>query len=497
MKCFISSCFFACFLFACADSNSQNNNLPDGRTEAIEDELTTQEVYINGDVDKWIGTEFKGRFLDYTHIDLKWNIHPADESKIKQFRLYRRGWDEASYTEIATFPANMRSFTDVVIETPVKSVWYYSLYADGKESNHLASANITVWQIKDFYTKETPHVHPDTKVWIVNQPGAQSSLSTESRLCLANPTEWGCLSDQVDGILLYRSSIQAGSLTELKALTDMLKQKNMFVGVETSGFQNIETSPKDQLGELSFESEMRAYRNFLTPVAQGGAGGTLDYIYFDGPIHSAVYPGDKKLGKITVKEASEELADLMLLWREMFPQIKFYLIANFSNWGWKGAPARNSHNIGEMGWGDYKSMLDILIPLTKQRGVPFTGISIDYSYEAFLNEGSSDQIDIIKYVDFKVRLKELADYVKQNGMELTMSLNDTRGGNSNNTVFCINVLNYVEELFRYGIVPDIFLLQSWNRYPDAWLPETKSGTMTNLGLRLIDRLQTGAVVTPF
>ncbi|RAY98438.1 hypothetical protein DK853_54700, partial [Klebsiella oxytoca] len=69
----------------------------------------------------------------------------------------------------------------------------------------------------------------------------------------------------------------------------MLKQKNMFVGVETSGFQNIETSPKDQLGELSFESEMRAYRNFLTPVAQGGAGGTLDYIYFDGPIHSAVY----------------------------------------------------------------------------------------------------------------------------------------------------------------------------------------------------------------
>ena len=79
-----------------------------------------------------------------------------------------------------------------------------------------------------------------------------------------------------------------------------------------------------------------------------------------------------------------------------------------------------------MGWGDYKSMLDILIPLTKQRGVPFTGISIDYSYEAFLNEGSSDQIDIIKYVDFKVRLKELADYVKQNGMELTMSLNDTR-----------------------------------------------------------------------
>lgn len=130
MKCFISSCFFACFLFACADSNSQNNNLPDGRTEAIEDELTTQEVYINGDVDKWIGTEFKGRFLDYTHIDLKWNIHPADESKIKQFRLYRRGWDEASYTEIATFPANMRSFTDVVIETPVKSVWYYYSVAD-------------------------------------------------------------------------------------------------------------------------------------------------------------------------------------------------------------------------------------------------------------------------------------------------------------------------------------------------------------------------------
>lgn len=191
----------------------------------------------------------------------------------------------------------MRSFTDVVIETPVKSVWYYSLYADGKESNHLASANITVWQIKDFYTKETPHVHPDTKVWIVNQPGAQSSLSTESRLCLANPTEWGCLSDQVDGILLYRSSIQAGSLTELKALTDMLKQKICLLELRRVAFRILKRLLRTA-GRIIIESEMRAYRNFLTPVAQGGAGGTLDYIYFDGPIHSAVYPGDKKLGKL-------------------------------------------------------------------------------------------------------------------------------------------------------------------------------------------------------
>ena len=55
----------------------------------------------------------------------------------------------------------------------------------------------------------------------------------------------------------------------------------------------------------------------------------------------------------------------------------------------------------------------------------------------------------------------------------------------------MNVINYLEEALQYGIIPDEVIVQSWNPYPDSWLPESQEGTMTNLGLKIANRLRYG------
>jgi hypothetical protein len=455
--------------------------------------LTPDTVYIDSRVNEntsWVGGYFRGRYQDCSHIILEWDIDENIVGEIKNYKLYRRAWDKTSYTLIKSFTANEKSYVDIVDPNATKPVWYYALYAykaipDDKQ----ISSTTIIWQIKDFYTKESLKIRPNTKVWLANSPG--NSLSPESRLCLADTTQWSKLSKKIGGIALYRSSIQSGSITELRSLTNTLNKLNIPLGVETGGFQNITTTEKSLLGEKSFESEMRAYKNLLTPTSQGGAGGRLDYIFFDGPIHSAIYPNNLDLGLITIEEAAWELTDLMLLWRQNYPQIKFYLISNFSNWGWNGEPARNTHKLSQLGWGEYKTVLETLIPLARQRGVPFSGIISDYAYEAFLNEGSSDQIEVIKNIDYRTRLKELSDYVKNENMSFIMCLNEVRGGYSNNAVYSMNTINYLEEALQYGIEPDEVIVQSWNPFPDAWLPESQLGTMTNLCSKIIDRLQLG------
>lgn len=303
-------------IFTPLAANFNNENETNCKTGAI---LSPFKPLIDNRVNSannWIGY-LKGNFEDCTTIKLIWKIEEDVAVNVKNYRLYRKGWDEVDYILIQTLSPDSRSFIDNVGDNLIKPVWHYRIYADVFSPDGIIRSNeITIWQIKDFYTKESLTVKPDTDVWIVNPPG--NSLSTESRLAIVDTAQWPNLSKKIGGIVLYRSSIQSGTISELRNLVNVMNRLKIPLGVETGGFQLIEATlldDKTQLGEKSFESEMRAYRNLLTPISQGGAGGKLDYIFFDGPIHSAVYPNDKDLGLITVEEAAWELTDLIILWR--------------------------------------------------------------------------------------------------------------------------------------------------------------------------------------
>jgi hypothetical protein len=430
-------------------------------------------------VNQWeIGSKLKGKYIDDKSIKIVWDIDEEQKKNIYGYRIYRRAWEEDKYSLVKKLPATDTIYIDLLPENQNKSVCFYTIYVDFKDIKQpVQSSSITVWKLKDFHLKTTAFKLDKTNFWISNQPG--NSLSKESRFCLTDILKWEELANKTYGFLLYRNSLINASFKDLDALLAAKASNGIKIGIETSGFQNVSSTEKSVLGEKSYESEMKALSNLTSKK------GKIDYVFFDGPIHSALYPGGTTTSRMTLSEAAKELTDLMLLYRNYNPDIKFYLISNFSNWGWNGKPARNSKGIGIMGYGDYKTVLDSVLDLADQRGVKFNGVSIDFSYEAYLNEGSSDQIEVVKNIDYKIRLKELYTYLREKGYGVSVSLNNNRGGNSSSNIFRIETINYLEEMLRSDILPDLILHQTWNPYPDIWLPETVENSFTYTGLELV------------
>lgn len=465
-------------LINCGDSNPIIDNQKSEVVDTVINDPKIEGVYIES-LNQWsCGSKLRGKYISDNQILINWDIHER-ELNISEFRVLRKAWHEQEFKLVKTLPPNSLSFQDNNLPTSIKNVWHYVVYADKKDKAASSSSQITIWKMNDYYNQPTTYFLNNTKLWVTNAPG--NSLSPESRFCLTDLKGWSQLSERTDGIMFYRNSIREATQAEINNLRDIKKNHQIKIGMETGGFQFVTETNLDELGEKSFESELRAIANLTS------AGEKLDDIFFDGPIHRALYGGEFTRPRMTISKASEELTDMMLLYRNYNPEIKFYLISNFSNWGWKGTPARNTNNIGEMGFGDYKLVLDTLLNVANSRGVRFEGISIDYSYEAFLNEGSSNQINVIKDVDYKLRLKELYNYIKEKEYQFVISLNSNRGGNSNNIVFKVEVFNYLEELLRMNIVPDQILHQSWGKYPDKWIGENDENTFTNIGLKLSEK----------
>lgn len=477
--------FLILFLIGCNGSDPVIDEPIDEPEVEKPSELVVEKdgPFIDG-TNQWdIGSKLRGRYISENTIQIQWDIHNEVFANIKSFRIMRKAWHESQYKLIKTISFNSLSFVDSLLSDQIKPVWHYTIIADKKDGTASSTSQITVWNLSDLYSEPTSHSQNSANLWLTNQPG--NSLSKESRFCLTDQSKWPNLSERTYGLLFYRNSIRDITTQELNNLKELKKNNQVKIGMETGGFQFASETPIDELGEKSYESEMRAISKLTN------AGEKIDYVFFDGPIHRAMYEENASKPRTTVTKACEELADLMLLYKEYNPEIKFFLISNFSNWGWNGVPARNTKNVGEMGWGDYKLVLDTVIDVTTKRNVRLDGISIDYSYEAFLNEGSSDQINVIKDVDYKKRLKDLYDYTKGKGYQIAMSLNSNRGGNSSNHIFGVEVLNYLEEILRMGFVPDHILHQSWGDYPNTWLGENYVDSFTNIGLRLAEKYNFG------
>ena len=466
------------FLFAigCVQPNDIDDN-------SENDTSHDYNLYIES-TNQWnIGSKLKGRFLDNKRIEITWKIDSDKKAEITGYRVFRRAWHEEKYTFIKSLSANDSVFVDLLPDNQIKPTWFYTIYADTKNVSNAQSSGITVWKIKNYYDKPTQFELKNTKFWIVNQPG--NSLSKESRFCIAEFSKWEQLFNKTYGALFYRNSLNSATIPELNALIQAKNNFNFKLGIETSGFQNVSATEINQLGERSYESEMRALTNLTLSK------GKIDYVFFDGPIRNAMFPNGAASPRMTLSEASRELVDLMLLYRNYNPEIKFFLISNFSNWGWDGIPARNTNGIGSMGYGDYKEVLDSVLQLADKKGVRFDGVSLDFSYEAYLNEGSSDQIDVVKSIDYGNRLKQIYDYIRSNGYTVSISLNNNRGGNANSNIFRVEMLNYLEELLLNGMTPNHILHQTWNPYPDFFFFFSQKNTFTNMGLELVKKYKIG------
>ena len=357
------------------------------------------------------------------------------------------------------------------------------------ESHAIWAHAVNVGAGADKTLNNSPHLilGDDVEIWMCD--GNAWGLGTS--------TEWEFVKHNVDVVKLYIDQVNRASITDLRNLVTMFKKYNIKIAIELGGLVNWRADEQDQSAELSFRDESRKVKLLTDPVSEGGAGGTIAYLDMDGPIRRMLYPNSNEPGYHTVESATDELVEVMQLWRERYPDIKFMMLSNFPNWGWKTGPAYNNfgYSPGPLGWGDYFPVLQMAIQKTNAAGISLTGVTLDNPYGYAIGRHRSNQSGVIAGEDFLARLRDAEEYVEGEGLRIGIIYNSEEGGNAttgSDQLFYDESLAFIDEHLDYGATPSNYTIQSWYPYPTAYLPETTPHTMTYLTAEAIRRLRKNA-----
>jgi len=312
----------------------------------------------------------------------------------------------------------------------------------------------------------------------------------------AQPEAWEFVGKHCDVIKLYIDSIRKADEADLRRFAQVVEARGIEIAVECAGLCNWRAKLGDQAGERSFQDEFRKVKRYLD------AGGKVKYLDMDGPFRRMFYQktraGMRRANYHTLDTAAQELVDMMRLWREAVPEIEFYLLTNFPNWGYGEYPAYHGWRYtgeGKMGWGDYKRVLAKAIAQTNEAGIPLKGVTVDNPYDYAIGAVRSNQPAVTKGVDWVGRICELEDYVEAQGLEFNLIVNSSRAGSSktgSDELFAKETLAYIDLYRGRGGTPSGYIIQSWYHYPSAYVPESQPGTMAHLMKQAILKLRPGA-----
>jgi len=339
-----------------------------------------------------------------------------------------------------------------------------------------------------------------------NSPKLILGDDVEIWMCKGNPwvlgtsLEWELVKHNVHAIKLYVDQVNSASITNLRNLVKVCKANKIKIAIELGGLVDWRADDVDPrtgeslTAEMSFSDEYGKIKRLTDPVSEGGAGGYITYLDMDGPIRRSLYPSNQEQGYHDLDSATDELAEVLGLWRAQFPDLEFMLLTNFPCWGWKGEPAYFSYGFstGPLGYGDYFDALTMALQKTSAAGVTFAGVTADNPYDYAIGEAPSNQYSLIRDIDFMSRLRDLEEYVEGQGLGFNMIYNSARAGNQSsgsNQLYHDETLAFIDEHLAYGATPLRYIIQSWYYYPTQWVPETSGYTMTQLVADVITGLR--------
>jgi len=314
----------------------------------------------------------------------------------------------------------------------------------------------------------------------------------------AEPDAWPRVAERCDVITLYIDRVAQANLEDLRRFAKVVRERDIQVAIECAGLCDWRARFGDRAAEMSFQDEFRKVRRFLDPVADGGAGGRIDYLQIDGPFRRMFYQRNRRRMERneyqTLESAGRELVEVLRLWREAVPGIEFYLLTNFPNWGYRGGPGYHGWPYtgqGTMGWGDYAEILEMAVAVTSEGGIPLKGITVDNPFDYAIGAHRSNQPEATANVDWLARIRQLEDDVKAKGLRFGLIFNSQRGGGKetgSDEVYEKETLEFLDLYDKCGGRPDNVIVQSWYHYPIRVVPESTPGTMTHLTRQVIQRV---------
>jgi hypothetical protein len=240
-------------------------------------------------------------------------------------------------------------------------------------------------------------------------------------------------------------------------------------------------------GKESALTEIQMSRNWVT------AGGTINYVIFDGPVRRLLYGDIQKnlqdndgvlvsghfntsRGPFSYEEAADEILYSMQEWRKEYPEIKFILGCNFPNWGWKGGQDYHKRQPDGMNWGDYWEVVQVVMNRVQSTETSFSGLIVDWPYNYAVGERYSPTPgNDPASIDWIARIRELEDYVRGLGLDFYLYTNTEE--QESDQVYSEETLKYVDLYRERGGAPDGWNVQSWYHVPTSFGPESQPYTM--------------------
>ncbi len=300
---------------------------------------------------------------------------------------------------------------------------------------------------------------------------------------LAEPdADWDFVREDLDGVKLYIGSVQKSPEDRLRKLARALREAEIKVAVECGG--TLGFAPLDDTnGEKSAEIELAKLRKWTN------AGGALHYLDLDGPVRRLLYPGRNRQGFTSIERCVRELMDYMKAVRAVYPDIEFFALTNFPNWGYRGDVSYHARGPKRQDWGDYHEVITEIMRQCRAAGVPLKGLTCDNPYEYAIGERRSATLEDPQKVDWLARIRALEEYIEGEGLEFNLICNSEAGGKESAQAFYARTLKYLDTYIEAGGTPKRYIIQSWYPHPREVLPETGEHTMTALLKAVIERVR--------
>ena len=297
----------------------------------------------------------------------------------------------------------------------------------------------------------------------------------------------------IDFFTFYIGRINSAySMEDMGRLVSLVSEHNIEVLVELGGvlgpgwgnLTDIDNGKKGALVEINMS------RNWVR------AGGTIDYVIFDGPVRRLLYGNiaqnieenngvlvsgffNENRGPYSYEDAADEILYSMQEWRKVYPEIKFILGCNFPNWGWRG---------DGMNWGDYWEVIQVIMDRVQKSETAFSGMMVDFPYNYAVGERYSPiPGNDPTAIDWVARIRELEDYVDGKGLDFYLYTN-TEEQNSD-TIYSEGTLKYVDLYRQRGGNPKGWNIQSWYEVPRMFGPEDEPYSMSWLTCEVIKKLR--------
>lgn len=309
--------------------------------------------------------------------------------------------------------------------------------------------------------------------------------------------DWDFVREHLDGVKVYVGNVTGTrkhvriSDQNLTALASILEKNGIQLAMECGGtlghFNNA-----GPVGLRSAATEMKRIDRITS------LGGTLHYLDMDGPISRTLWSGRHRFdhkergntGYDTVDRCVAELIAYMQAVNRRYPDLKFFTITNFPNWGWKGGTSYHARHENNQDWGDYYDVISTLLRQAKTAGIKnLVGVTVDSPYHYTVGRVRSVNLQDPSKVDWVARLRDLEEYVEGQGMEMNLIVNSVERGEVDAQTYCAETLALIDLFERAGGTPARYIVQSWGHHPEQMLPESDPVSMLGLTKAVICRVK--------